>query len=255
MTLLTDRQRADATFFDRHWDHLAREDMEWAVPSDEQMFRKDLGRSLRYVLAQMGDLEGQRVLELGCGSGDYTVVLARRGAQVVAIDLAPSALVITQRRAQASGVADRVRVALMPAETLSLPDATFDWVVGFGLLHHTEPAALAPEVRRVLRPGGRALFREPLGLNPVLQFARRRLPYRRKVRAPGDRFLRHKDLAAMATPFAKCRIRPFYLFSMIARVVGDEQRFSLLWSLDEFLLRRFRFLWRWCRYVVLQYWA
>jgi len=253
MNSLTDRQRADAIFFDRHWTNLAQDGLSWIVPSDEEMFRLDLGHSLRHVLERMGSIRGLRVLELGCGTGNYTVVLARRGAQVVALDLAPSALEITRRRARLNDVAEQIRVVRMPAEVLAFPTASFDWVVGLGLLHHAEPAALAAEVQRVLRPGGHAIFREPLGLNPLLEFARLYLPYRNKVRAPGDRFLREEDLAAVATHFSACHLHPFYLFSMITRAVDGGDRWPFLWSLDEFLLRHFRFLWRWCRYVVLEY--
>ncbi|MBN1813536.1 MAG: class I SAM-dependent methyltransferase [Anaerolineae bacterium] len=252
MTSLTERQRADAAFFDQHWAKLAQEDFDWIVPPDEEMFLRDLGRSLRYVLERMGDIKGLRILELGCGTGDYTVVLARRGASVWAADLAPSALEITRRRALMNSVDDCIHPVQMSAETLALPDDTFDWVVGFGLLHHAEPPNLAAEVQRVLRASGRALFREPLGLNPFLEFARRYIPYRRKVRAPGDRFLREEDLKAVAACFPNCRIRSFYLFSMITRAVGREDSFPLLWALDEFLLRRFSSLWRWCRYAVLE---
>jgi SAM-dependent methyltransferase len=255
MTSLTERQLADAAFFNRHWANLVQEDFDWIVPPDKEMFLRDLGRSLCYVLERMGDIDGLRILELGCGTGDYTVVLARRGATVWAADLAPSALEITQRRALMNNVDNHVHPIQMSAETLPFPDGTFDWVVGFGLLHHAEPPALAAEARRVLRAGGRALFREPLGLNPFLEFARRHIPYRRKVRAPGDRFLREEDLEAVAACFPDCRIRSFYLFSMITRAVGREDSFPLLWALDEFLLRRFSFLWRWCRYAVLEYQA
>lgn len=253
MRRLTDRQRADVAFFDRYWTRWVDEGLEWVVPPDEAMFRRDLGRSLRYVLQRMGDLTGARVLDLGCGTGDYTVVLARRGARMTAVDLAPVALETTRQRARRNDVADRIEVARMPAEALALPDDTFDWVVGFGVLHHAEPAALAAEARRVLRPGGRALFREPLGLNPLLEFARRHLPYRHKSRAPGDRFLRQEDLQAVAVHFSTAHLRPFYLFSMISRAFGRRERFPMLWSVDEFLLRRFPGLWRWCRYVVLEY--
>ncbi|MGD1993091.1 MAG: methyltransferase domain-containing protein [Anaerolineae bacterium] len=252
MRTLTDRQRADAAFFDRHWNRLVDEGLEWIVPPDETMFRLDLGRSLRYVLDRMGDLAGARILELGCGTGDYTVVLARRGAWVAAVDLAPAALEITRRRARLNRVDERIRVARMPAEGLACTAGAFDWVVGFGVLHHARPAALAAEARRVLRPGGRALFREPLGLNPLLDFARRHLPYRRKVRAPGDRFLREEDLQAVGAQFSSFHLRPFYLFSMISRAIGKRERFSLLWSLDELLLARFPGLWRWCRYAVIE---
>jgi SAM-dependent methyltransferase len=252
MTPLTERQRADAAFFDQYWANLAQEDFDWIVPPDEEMFLQDLGHSLRYALERMGDIGGLRMLELGCGTGDYTVVLARRGAAIWAADLATSALEITQRRALMNNVNDRIHPVRMPAETLPFPDGSFDWVVGFGLLHHAEPPALAAEARRILRTGGRALFREPLGLNPFLEFARRYIPYRQKSRAPGDRFLRETDLEAVAACFPDCKIRPFYLFSMITRAVGREDSFPLLWALDELLLRRFSSLWRWCRYAVLE---
>ena len=253
MRELTERQRADVAFFDRYWTRQVDEGLEWIVPPDEVMFQRDLGRSLRYVLQRMGDLAGMRVLDLGCGTGDYTVVLARRGAWVTAVDLAPVALEVTRRRAERNGVGGRIEVARMPAEALALADGAFDWVVGFGVLHHAQPSALGAEARRVLRPGGRALFREPLGLNPLLEFARRHLPYRYKSRAPGDRFLRHADLQAVAAHFSTVHRRAFYLFSMISRALGKRERFPLLWSLDEGLLQRFPGLWRWCRYVVLEY--
>ncbi len=249
---LTDRQRADAAFFDRHWADLARGGLEWVVPPDEVLFRRDLGRSLRFALRRMGDLEGKRVLELGCGSGEYTVLLARRGAVVTAIDLAHQALAVTRRRAERNRVAGRVRVARMAAEALALPDRSFDWVVGFGLLHHAQVERVAQESRRLLRPGGRGLFREPLGLNPLLEFARRRLPYPKKVRAPGDRFLREDDLAALQAAFPRYRLTPFYLLSMVTRAVGGGEGMPLLARLDDLLLRRFPSLWRWCRYVVIE---
>jgi SAM-dependent methyltransferase len=250
---LTQRQRADAAFFDQYWvDYLAQENFDWIIPSDKEMFLRDLGHSLRYVLKRMGSIKGLRILELGCGTGDYTVVLARRGASVWATDIAPSALEITRQRAKLNNVNHSIHTARMSAETLAFPDGTFDWVVGFGLLHHAEPPALASEVRRVLRAGGRALFREPLGLNPLLEFARRYIPYRHKSRAPGDRFLREEDLEAVEAYFPDCRLRAFYLFSMITRAVGNENSFPFLWKLDEFLLRHLSFLWRWCRYIVLE---
>ncbi len=252
MRELTERQRADVAFFDRYWTRQVDEGLEWIVPPDEAMFQRDLGRSLRYVLQRMGDLAGMRILDLGCGTGDYTVVLARRGAWVTAVDLAPVALEVTRRRAARNGVGERIEVARLPAEALALADGAFDWVVGFGVLHHAQPSALGAEARRVLRPGGRALFREPLGLNPLLEFARRYLPYRHKSRAPGDRFLQQEDLEAVEVHFSSARRRAFYLFSMISRALGKRERFPLLWSLDEWLLRRFPGLWRWCRYVVLE---
>ena len=69
MKSLTERQRADAAYFDQHWNRLAAAERDLIVPDEESMYRKDLGCSLRYVMGQLGDLRGKRVLELGCGTG------------------------------------------------------------------------------------------------------------------------------------------------------------------------------------------
>lgn len=251
---LTEAQRLDADYYNVLWQEMFdRGQIELRVPPDEVMWQRDLGRSLEVTFAWLGDLRGKCVLELGCGPGDYTVMLARRGAQVTAIDIAPASLGITRRRAEASGLAQAVQIQWMAAETLAFPAETFDWVVGFGLLHHADPSALAPEVRRVLRPGGRVLFREPLAANPVLQFVREHLPYRAKYRSFNEHRLDYSQLKAVGRHFRTMRIREFYLFSMISRAVGGERSFPLLWALDEFLIRHVPPVRRWCRYVLVEY--
>jgi ubiquinone/menaquinone biosynthesis C-methylase UbiE len=251
---LTEAQRQDAEHFDAHWRELMeRGKIDWVVPPDEEMWRRDLGRSLRVTFEWLGDLRGKRVLELGCGPGDYTIMMARRGADVTALDIAPSSLHITRQRAEASGVRSAVHVSWMAAETLAFPAATFDWVVGFGLLHHADPAALGPELKRVLRPGGRALFREPLGANPVLEFARNHLPYRDKHHSLNEHPLKYEHIHRVGQSFRATRVREFYLFSMISRAVGGEMSFPALWTLDEFLICRAPMMRRWCRYVLVEY--
>ncbi len=251
---LTAAQRQDIEHFDAHWRALFDGGgIPLCVPPDEEMWRLDLGRSLRVTFDWLGDLRGARVLELGCGSGDYTIMLARRGAQVTAVDIAPASLAITRRRAEASRVAASVRVGEMAAEALAFPAAAFDWVVGFGVLHHADLVALAPEIRRVLRAGGRALFREPLGMNPVLEFARAHLPYRAKHHSRNEHPLRYEHIRALGRYFRATRVREFYLFSMISRAVGGEMSFPWLWALDECLIRRVPAVRRWCRYVLVEY--
>jgi SAM-dependent methyltransferase len=247
-------QQLDAEYFQALWQTLyAGGQIDRLVPPDEQMWQQDLGRSLQVAFAWLGNLRGKRVLELGCGPGDYTIMLARRGAQVTAIDIAPAGLWITRQRARANQVDKAVQTAWLPAETLAFAPGTFDWVVGFGLLHHANPLAVGPEIRRVLRPGGRALFREPLGTNPLLEFVRQWVPYRAKHRSLNENPLTEQAMAAMGQHLQTTRVRELYLFSMISRAVGHEMSFPALWCLDEFLLKKFSFTRRWCRYVLVEY--
>lgn len=255
-TRLTEAQRLDATYFNALWLRLFAEGrINPVVPPDEVMWRQDLGRSLQVSFAWLGNLQGQRVLELGCGPGDYTIMLARRGAQVTALDIAPASLQITRQRARANGVQQAIQTTWMTAESLAFPAGSFDWVVGFGLLHHADPIKLGPEVRRVLRPGGKALFREPLGANPLLEFTREYLPYRAKHRSLNEHPLRYSDIKQVGQHFRATRLREFYLFSMISRAVGGEMSFPGLWALDEYLIRHLPGLRRWCRYVLIEYTA
>jgi SAM-dependent methyltransferase len=99
---------------------------------------------------------GKRVLEIGCGAGAATGLLAKAGAMVTAVDLAESAVQLTARNCEAQGL--RVDLRQMDAEHLTFPDGSFDYVFAWGVLHHTaDTEAAYREVARVLRVGGESL--------------------------------------------------------------------------------------------------
>ncbi len=102
-------------------------------------------------------LSGRDVLEIGCGSGAASCRFAAHGARVTAVDLTQTAVDLATRHAAILGLP--VRVQRMDAEKLDLPDASFDYVFSWGVLHHSHdtPAAFR-HVARVLRPGGRGLI-------------------------------------------------------------------------------------------------
>ena len=103
-------------------------------------------------------LRGRSLLEVGCGLGFDSLEFLRRGVRVTATDLTPQAVALARRHFELEGVeADDVRVENVLA--LSYPDASFDAVWANGVLHHTGNIALAlREIRRVLRPAGRAII-------------------------------------------------------------------------------------------------
>ena len=127
------------------------------------------------MLAWLGVIKGRRVLELGTGSGFLAAALAHRGAEVHAVDISPRSIEVARRRSETSGVADRITFAVMPCETLDLPDQYFDAACGIFVLHHTDIARVSAEIRRVLRPAARAAFIETMAFNPVLMWARANL--------------------------------------------------------------------------------
>ena len=102
--------------------------------------------------------EGMRVLEVGCGQGPLVNHLPMRGASMVGMDMSLESLQRAAAGARELHWGSRVGLLQADAERLPFPDAHFDAVVSFGVLHHTpDTAGSIRELRRVLRPGGRAI--------------------------------------------------------------------------------------------------
>ena len=110
------------------------------------------------MLDQMRLHRGQRVLEVGCGTGDDVRTIARRvgpNGSVLGIDT--SALVVAEAGRRSTGRNLPVDFRVGDAVALDLPDATFDRCRAERLLMHAqgEPAEMVSAMTRVLRPGGR----------------------------------------------------------------------------------------------------
>lgn len=110
------------------------------------------------MISLAGDVDGQRVLDAGCGSGPLAAALRDRGAIVTGFDL--SAAMIDLARQRLGADAD-LHVADL-GEPLPFDDDAFDSVVASLCLHYLEDwAAPLAELRRVLRPGGRLIVSVP----------------------------------------------------------------------------------------------
>lgn len=117
----------------------------WTLPFGEQVLRRvDLG-------------PGTRFLDVACGTGALALPAARRGADVVAVDIAPTMIALLRDRADAEGLS-RVDGRVMAGETLDLPDASFDVSASLnGVSLFPDVARGLAEMARVTRPGGRVL--------------------------------------------------------------------------------------------------
>lgn len=100
-------------------------------------------------------LPGQRMADLGCGSGLVSLELARRGCSVDGVDVSSELLSEARRLADEAGLADRLAFHEASAESTGLPAASYDAVTAATCWHYFDHDRALEEVRRILRPGGR----------------------------------------------------------------------------------------------------
>ena len=139
---------------------------DWSTPAGQQRARRRA-----QLLCKHGRFRGgERLLEIGCGTGLFTELIWRAtGAAIVGTDISPELIEeATRRLPEAVFQVDN-------ALHLSFPDGAFDAVYGSSILHHLEIDPALREIRRVLRPGGRMVFAEPNMMNPQI-FVQKNVP-------------------------------------------------------------------------------
>jgi SAM-dependent methyltransferase len=166
----------------------------------------------RYRALVADGVSGLKLLEYGCGPGSESFGLAAKGAEVYGIDISPVAMEMAQETARQRGVGARCHFRVMNAEALDFPDDTFDRICGSGILHHLDLTRAFAEIHRTLKPGGRAIFIEPLGHNPAINWYRNRTP---EMRTPDEHPLLERDLMDASRRFS--RVSPeFHHLSVLA---------------------------------------
>ncbi|MBZ5559237.1 MAG: class I SAM-dependent methyltransferase [Acidobacteriia bacterium] len=160
------------------------------------------------------------MLDFGCGSGENSLLLARRGARVIGVDISDSLIRVAIRRLALNGLDGRAQFIVGSAHDLPIHTGSVDLVLGIAILHHLDLKATTREIHRVLKPGGRAIFQEPVRDLRVVRFARKLIPYHAPDVSPFERPLTTKELQTFSAPFRRHTIRAFSLpFVNITQVV------------------------------------
>ncbi|RCU46339.1 methyltransferase domain-containing protein [Haloplanus salinus] len=107
-------------------------------------------REKRAVLDALNPLDDRTVLEIACGTGRFTVMLAERGADIVGLDISSAMMSEGRKKARAAGVADRIEFIRGDAARLPFPDDHFDTVFAMRFFHLADtPAKFLAEMCRV----------------------------------------------------------------------------------------------------------
>ena len=171
-----------------------------------------------YIERVIEAARGADVLEYGCAQGVRSLAVAVVARSFVGIDI--SAVAIGQARARLDEAGYRNATFLVTnAEAMALPDAAFDLVFGSGIIHHLDLERSFREISRVLRPGGRAIFMEPLGHNPLINLYRRMTP---DARTPDEHPLLRRDFTLARRFFADVAIDFFGLTTLAAVQLRSE---------------------------------
>ncbi|AGC48825.1 SAM-dependent methyltransferase [Myxococcus stipitatus DSM 14675] len=143
------------------WDLVAPEYVRELLPMFETFARDALSRT--------GVAAGQRVVDVAAGPGTLSLLAARQGVHVTAVDFSPQMMAFLRERAAAAGLSIDARIG--DGMALELPERTFDAAYSlFGLMFFPDRPRGFRELYRVLRPGGRAVVSswQPMQSSPSI---------------------------------------------------------------------------------------
>lgn len=207
----------------------------YVAPAQDTVF------PLEYAFHLLGDVRGKHLLEYGCGSGENTILLARRGPRIHAIDISSDLIKVAHRRMTLNGVMSPVQFEVASAYAVSCPDESMDIVFAIMILHHLDLAAAAREIARVLRPGGRVIVSEPVMNSATLRALRKCIPYRAPDLSPFERQLTFRELDDFSAGFQVRRARSFELpwLRVASHLPLLRQTMKPWYRLDRWVLTRF----------------
>jgi 2-polyprenyl-3-methyl-5-hydroxy-6-metoxy-1,4-benzoquinol methylase len=177
--------------------------------------------------AVVGPLEGKRVLDVGCGDGKNSVLLALLGARVTGLDISPRSVAVAERRAALNGVAERASFICAPIERAEFARRSFDVIWCDALLHHVrdELTAVLARFNDWCAPDGVIMISEPVSLNDAARRLRLALlppPVGTDHESPLDR----RDLAATLRAFSQPHVRYYGLFGRLEQFVLTRGNFE-----------------------------
>ena len=206
--------------------------------------------SFQFFFTLLQKVTDKAVLDLGCGNGFLSVLLATRGARVTAVDTSLTAIKSTQLLAHYNKVSDRVEALPFNVFDIDKLPQQFDIITGNYILHHIEPfELLAERMYTALKQGGKGIFLENNGRNIFLMLSRKYLAGRFGIPKFGDEVERPFDkmeveIIKKIFPIVSIYYMEFLFFKLLRLYMRLENRMiiNLLDKLDSFIYNHFPIL-------------
>ena len=254
MTILTERQVRERDYYEKYASFFdLNQNIDFAPvdgPLTGREFRSwnSYWRSFELALREQKKVaETLHLLDFGCGPGENAIRFARAGFRVTGFDICEKNIDYCQKLFQKNGWSDKGKFLVTVAEQLPFPDKSFDLIVGIDILHHVDIPLSIREIKRVLKPGGLAVFREPVEVSFFEKIRNTKLikyffPNNASLVShitEDERKLNEHDLMIIRQSFPELEIERFYLLSRFNKFFRrpEDKSVSLLEMLDHFLFK------------------
>jgi 2-polyprenyl-3-methyl-5-hydroxy-6-metoxy-1,4-benzoquinol methylase len=172
----------------KHWaaqreffDARARAALTFNLPKIAERYEGAMGRALyplEVAYEMLGDIKGKRVLDVGCGLGENSLLFARWGARVTGVDVSGASLALARQRAEKFGLSAQISLVETPVELMEAASSSYDIVWCAAFLHHVLDRLndVCVVLRNLVAPHGFVLFSEPVRLSNAVKTLRRLTP-------------------------------------------------------------------------------
>lgn len=248
---------------------------EWAASIDIRKVMVDVSFEActapenRIIIKKLGSLKGKKVLELGCGAGESSVYMAKKGADVTATDISQGMLDVVQKVAKVHKT--KLKTTKAYSDKIPFKDNTFDIVYAANLMHHVDYDKTLKEAKRVLKKGGIFVSWDPIAHNPLINIYRRMAT---EVRTEDEHPIKMKDLKTFKKYFSNVEYETTWFFTLwiflkfflIDKVHPNKERYwkkilidhkkiaktyNRLEKWDNKFLRAFPFMKRYCWNIII----
>jgi SAM-dependent methyltransferase len=184
----------------------------------------------RDYLSRINDMAAQSVLEIGSGTESLALQLDSADFEFSSIDISEEAIAFARTKARLP----QAKFSVQDAHRTNFTSESFDLLIGRGVLHHLDIDLACSEMKRVIKPGGRIVFGEPLDCNVLINLYRKCTP---KIRSADEEPLSMRVIRRLQDRFGKLNIK-YYGFLTLAPAVFGLKSPKFLHYLDGILLNR-----------------